>query len=670
MSSSRPSASPAPPALPARARVVVVGGGVIGCSVAYHLAEAGEDVVLLERDRLTSGTTWHAAGLMVTFGSTSETSTRLRRYTRDLYARLEAETGQSTGLRQVGLVELATDADRLQEYRRIAAFDRYCGVDVHEIGPDEVGKLFPPATVDDVLAGFYVPQDGRANPVDVTMALAKGARLHGATILERTPVLGVLTAPGPGGRRRVRGVRTAQGDVEAEVVVNCAGMWARQLGEADGVALPLQAAEHYYLIVDGVDGVTPDLPVLEDPAAYGYYREETGGLMVGLFEPVAAPWRLDGVPEDFSFGTLPPDWDRMTPWLEAAMRRVPGSLTAGVRTFFCGPESFTPDLSPLVGEAPEVAGYFVAAGMNSIGILTGGGIGRVLARWIVDGRPDVDVTGDDRRARAALAGDPGVPAHPHGRGPGHGVRAALPAPLHAHRARGEALGAARPARGRGRVLPRRQWLGGGGLVRRAGARAARASAHLGPARVVRPVGGRAPRRARGRGCVRHVLHGEVPRARRGRGRLARSRQCQPRRRAAGSGDLHPVAERRRRGRGRPHGHEARRRPVPRGRASDTIHRHAQTWLRRALAADCFRAATVTDVTSAFTLLSVQGPRSREVLQSLTTADLADRGVPVPHGPRDRPRVRPRAVPAHHLRRRARVRALRARPSTPSTCTTA
>ena len=244
-----------------------------------------------------------------------------------------------------------------------------------------------------MLAGFYVPQDGRANPVDVTMALAKGARLHGATLLERTPVLGVLTAPAAGGRRVVRGVRTALGDVEAEVVVNCAGMWARQLGEGDGVALPLQAAEHYYLIVDGVDGVTADLPVLEDPAAYGYYREETGGLMVGLFEPVAAPWRLDGIPSDFSFGTLPPDWERMTPWLEAAMRRVPGSLTGGVRTFFCGPESFTPDLAPLLGETPEVAGYFVAAGMNSIGILTGGGIGRVLARWIVDGRPDVDVTG-------------------------------------------------------------------------------------------------------------------------------------------------------------------------------------------------------------------------------------------------------------------------------------
>ena len=446
--------------MPARARIVVVGGGVIGCSVAYHLAEAGEDVLLLERDRLTSGTTWHAAGLMATFGSLSETSTALRRYTRDLYARLEAETGQSTGLRQVGLVELATDADRLEEYRRIAAFNRYCGVDVHEIAPDEVAKLFPPAVVHDVLAGFYVPQDGRANPVDVTMALAKGARLHGATLLERTPVLGVLTAPAAGGRRVVRGVRTALGDVEAEVVVNCAGMWARQLGEGDGVALPLQAAEHYYLIVDGVDGVTADLPVLEDPAAYGYYREETGGLMVGLFEPVAAPWRLDGIPLDFSFGTLPPDWERMTPWLEAAMRRVPGSLTGGVRTFFCGPESFTPDLAPLLGETPEVAGYFVAAGMNSIGILTGGGIGRVLRP--LDRRRSARRRRHrhDRGAGAALAGEPRVPPHPHRRGARNGLRAAPAAPADAHGTRREAFGVARPAGGGGRVVPRRERVEG------------------------------------------------------------------------------------------------------------------------------------------------------------------------------------------------------------------
>src|SRR5689334_14464120 len=239
------------PVVPSRARAVVLGGGVIGCSVAYHLAEAGfGEVLLLERDRLTSGTTWHAAGLMATFGSTSETSTRLRQYTRELYQRLEAETGQSTGLRQVGLVELATDADRLEEYRRVAAFDRYCGVDVHEIGPREVAELFPLARTDDVLAGFYVKDDGRANPVDVTMALAKGARQQGARIVEGVAVTDVLHARGA-----VTGVRTTHGDVRAEVVVNCAGMWARQLGQRSGVSIPLQAAEHYYLIT----GAMPEL---------------------------------------------------------------------------------------------------------------------------------------------------------------------------------------------------------------------------------------------------------------------------------------------------------------------------------------------------------------------------------------------------------------------------
>jgi 4-methylaminobutanoate oxidase (formaldehyde-forming) len=368
--------------------VVVVGGGVIGCSVAYHLAHEGwTDVLLLERDRLTSGTTWHAAGLMVTFGSTSETSTRLRQYTSDLYSRLEAETGQATGLRPVGFIEVATEPDRLEEYRRVSAFNRYCGVDVQEISAAEVAGLFPPARTDDVLAGFYVERDGRANPVDVTMSLAKGARMRGVTVVEGVPVTGVLQRRGV-----VTGVRTDHGDVEAEYVVNCAGMWARQLAAPAGVNVPLQAAEHYYLITEEVPGLTADLPVLEDPASFGYFREETGGLMIGLFEAVCAPWKVDGVPEDFSFGRLPPDWDRMGPYLEAAMRRVPASMDAGIRTFFCGPESFTPDLQPVVGEAPELRNYFVAAGLNSIGILTGGGLGRVLAGWIINGHPDVDVT--------------------------------------------------------------------------------------------------------------------------------------------------------------------------------------------------------------------------------------------------------------------------------------
>jgi 4-methylaminobutanoate oxidase (formaldehyde-forming) len=369
--------------------VVIVGGGVIGCSVAYHLGHMGcQDVVLLERDRLTSGTTWHAAGLIVTYGSLSETSTEMRKYTRDLYSRLEAETELSTGFRPVGFIELAADADRLEEYRRVSAFNRYCGVDVHEISPSQVKELFPLAKTDDILAGFYVKEDGRADPVGVTMALAKGARMKGVKMLEGVPATGFITKRGA-----ITGVKTPYGDIECEFVVNCAGMWARQLGARVGVNIPLQSAEHYYLITEKMAGISGSWPVIEDPASHGYYREEGGGLMIGLFEPKCAPWKVAGVPEDFSFGEITPDWDRMGPYVERAMGRVPVSLETGVRKFFCGPESFTPDLAPIVGEAPELKNFFVAAGLNSIGILTGGGMGRVLAHWILTGRPDVDVTG-------------------------------------------------------------------------------------------------------------------------------------------------------------------------------------------------------------------------------------------------------------------------------------
>ena len=374
--------------LPRHARVVVIGGGIIGCSVAYHLATLGwKDIVLLERDRITSGTTWHAAGLMVTFGSTSETSTEMRKYTRDLYRRLEAETEQNTGFAPVGFIELACDPGRLEEYRRVSAFNRYCGIDVHEISADEVKDLFPLARTDDVLAGFYVKEDGRADPVGVTMALAKGARQKGVKIFENTAATGITKKRGV-----VTGVTTANGVIQADYVVNCAGIWARQLGEGAGVSVPLQAAEHYYLITEKIPGLLKSHPVIEDPGSYGYFREEVGGLMVGLFEPICAPWNVGKIPEDFSFGEITPDWDRMGPYVEKAMSRVPISLETGVRKFFCGPESFTPDLSPVVGESPEVKNYFVAAGLNSIGILTGGGLGRVLAHWIMTGRPDVDVT--------------------------------------------------------------------------------------------------------------------------------------------------------------------------------------------------------------------------------------------------------------------------------------
>ena len=375
--------------LPERARVVIIGGGIIGASVAYHLGLAGwGDVVLVERDRLTSGTTWHAAGLVVTFGSLSETSTEMRKYTRDLYARLEDETGVATGFDAIGFVELAADPDRLEEYRRVAAFNRLLGVDVEEVSPAEIAGMFPLAETGDLLAGFYVAGDGRVNPADATMSLAAGARRRGVRIEERTAVESVLTRDGA-----VAGVRTDRGDIEAEYVVNCAGMWARELAARNGVNAPLQAAEHYYLITEPFEEISRSWPVIEDPSSYGYYREEGGGLLIGLFEPVAAPWMVEGVPDGFSFGEIAPDWDRMAPFVDRAMSRVPISRDIGVRKFFCGPESFTPDLQPIVGEAPEVRNYFVAAGLNSIGIITGGGLGRVLAHWMVEGRPDVDVTG-------------------------------------------------------------------------------------------------------------------------------------------------------------------------------------------------------------------------------------------------------------------------------------
>jgi len=375
--------------LPKEARVVIVGGGIIGTSIAYHLAHMGmKDVVLLERDKLTSGTTWHAAGLMVTFGSTSETSTEMRKYTKKLYSELEAETGLSTGFKPVGFIECASNKDRLEEFRRVSAFNRYCGVDVHEISPSEIKKLFPIAEVSDLEAGFYVKDDGRVNPVDATMAMAKGARMKGAKIIEEVPVLGITKDKGA-----VTGVITPYGNIKAEFVVNCTGMWARQFGEICGVNIPNQATEHYYLITEDIKDLPKDMPVLEDPSSYGYFREEVGGIMVGLFEPVCAPWNIKSIPNNFSFGEINPDWDRMTPFLEKAMSRVPITMQVGLKKFFCGPESFTPDLRPIVGEAPELKNYFVAAGLNSIGILTGGGLGRVMAHWIMNGNPDVDVTG-------------------------------------------------------------------------------------------------------------------------------------------------------------------------------------------------------------------------------------------------------------------------------------
>jgi len=610
---------PGTAAVPERARVVVVGGGVIGTSVAYHLAHLGvPDVVLLERDRLTSGTTWHAAGLMATFGSTSQTSTELRMYTRDLYARLEAETGQATGLKQVGLIELAVEPGRLEEYRRVAAFNRLCGVEVHEISPAEVAALFPLARVDDVLAGFYIPADGRVNPVDVTMALAKGARMRGARILEGVPVTGFSRCRGA-----VTGVRTPAGDIEAEYVVNCAGMWARQLGELAGVSIPLQAAEHYYLLTEPIEGVDGGWPVLEDPANYGYYREEGGGLMLGLFEPACAPWHVGGIPDGFSFGELPPDWDRMAPYLERAMSRIPVTAGVGIKKFFCGPESFTPDLLPIVGEAPELKNYFVAAGLNSIGILTGGGIGRVVAQWIAGGRPDIDVTGinidrlhryqanpEYRATRTVESLGLVYATHYPGR-PMSTARGAKVSPVH-HRLVAQrayfkdvsgwegadwyAPEGARPEPG-ALSWGRPDWFG----YWEAEHHAARAGVILMDMAFMAKfdVRGRDAGRILERVSANHV-NGEP-------GRITYTQWLNQ------AGTLEADLTVTKLG-------EDRFWVV----ASDTAHRHAETWLRRHIG-DAH--AFVSDVTSGYAQLNIQGPRSRELLASLTSADMSNEAFP-------------------------------------------
>ncbi|HSH10520.1 MAG TPA: FAD-dependent oxidoreductase [Ilumatobacter sp.] len=383
--------NPSDASVPDRARVVIIGGGVIGTSVAYHLAKLGwTDVVLLERDQLTSGTTWHAAGLIVSGGMTTETLAWMTKYSTDLYRVLEDETGQSTGFRPVGYLQTASNPERMHKLHREADFMRLMGIEREQVSAREVADLWPQIDPTDVLGGFFTASEGRADPYNVAMSLAAGARARGVRIVQGAPVTGITQQGG-----RVTGVDTAGGHIEAEYVVNCAGMWARQVGAMAGVAVPLQAIEHAYLITEPFDGVSPDLPILEDPDRFAYYREETGGLMVGLFEPVAAPWSTDRIPDDFSFGEIPSDWDRLAPFLEYAMQIMPGLADVGVRKLFTGPESFTPDNGFLMGEAPELDGFFVAAGFNSLGILTGGGAGSIIASWIVDGTPPLDVTGVD-----------------------------------------------------------------------------------------------------------------------------------------------------------------------------------------------------------------------------------------------------------------------------------
>ncbi len=375
--------------LPQHVQAIVIGGGVIGASTAYHLAKLGwKDVLVLERDRLTSGTTWHAAGLIASAGMSSETLSWIFRHSHDLYQRLEAETGISTGFRQCGHLHLASNRARQESQRREINFNRLMGMEKHEVSPAEVKDMFPMLEAEGLLSAIWSPKDGRANPVDVTMSLAAGARKMGVRFVEGCPVTDIVVERG-----RARAVDTPYGRVTADAVVLATGMWSRQLGAKIGVPVPLQAMEHYYLLTEPLDGVHPMLPVVEDPESYAYVREEGGGLLFGLFEPDGAPWMPKGVPNDASFSTLAPDWDRMTPHLEHAFRRFPVMEQAGIKSFFCGPESFTPDGGFLVGESPEVAGLYLATGLNSLGVLSGGGVGALIAEEIVEGVASQDMTG-------------------------------------------------------------------------------------------------------------------------------------------------------------------------------------------------------------------------------------------------------------------------------------
>ena len=387
--------------LPSRARIVIIGGGVIGASVAYHLTLAGEtDVLLIEQGELSCGTTWHAAGLVGQLRAT-ESSTRLVQYSTDLYSRLEEETGLSAGFKRCGGVTVARTEDRMTQLRRTAATAEAFDLECEILTAAEAGERWPLMSTDDLVGAIWLPGDGKANPTDLTMALAKGARQRGARVVEHVRVFDVLTEDDA-----VVGVYTSHGDVEAEIVVNCAGQWANDLAARIDVTVPLHSAEHFYVVTDQIDGIHPDLPILRDPDGYTYFKEEVGGLVVGGFEPEAKPWVApDQIPEPFEFQLLDEDWEHFSVLMDSALERLPVLRETGIRKFYNGPESFTPDNQFILGEAPDVRGFFVGAGFNSVGIATAGGAGRALAEWIVDGEPSLDLLAVDIRRFAPFHGD-------------------------------------------------------------------------------------------------------------------------------------------------------------------------------------------------------------------------------------------------------------------------
>lgn len=391
--------------VPAQAQAVVIGGGVAGCSVAYHLAREGwTDVVLLERKQIACGTTWHAAGLIGQLRATRN-MTRLAKYSADLITRLETETGVATGFRQCGSITLALTEERKEEIYRSASMARAFGVAVEEISPAEARSRYPHLNIDDVTGAVWLPLDGQADPTNIAQALAKGARQFGARVIENVKVEKVNQDGG-----RVTGVEwrsddgESHGTIATPVVVNCAGMWAHALGRANGVNVPLHACEHFYIVTEGIDGLG-QLPVLRVPDECAYYKEDAGKILLGAFEPEAKPWGMDGIPEGFCFDQLPEDIDHFEPILDRAISRVPMLAEAGVSTFFNGPESFTPDDAYHLGEAPELENYFVCAGFNSIGIQSSGGAGMALAHWIMEGYPPFDLSDVDIRRMQPFMGN-------------------------------------------------------------------------------------------------------------------------------------------------------------------------------------------------------------------------------------------------------------------------
>ncbi|MEX3814894.1 FAD-dependent oxidoreductase [Paraburkholderia sp. BR13439] len=395
--------------IPSHARVVIIGGGIVGCSVAWHLTKLGwTDVLLLEQGQLSCGTTWHAAGLVGQLRA-QESMTKLIRYSTKLYAELEAETGLATGWKQCGSLSVARTAERMTQLKRTAAVARAYGVACEVIGPREAGELWPVMRTDDLLGAVWLPGDGKANPTDLTQSLARGARMRGAHIVENVRITAVRTRPARQGReacgvtwRRKGG---AEGTLHADIVVNCAGQWAKAVGRMCGVTVPLHSAEHYYIVTEPIPGVHRDLPVMRDPDGYIYFKEEVGGLVMGGFEPNAKPWGMAGIPENFEFQLLPDDWDQFEILMQNALVRVPALETAQVRQFYNGPESFTPDNNFILGEAPELRRFFVAAGFNSMGIASAGGAGMALAEWIVAGEPTMDLWPVDIRRFARFNGN-------------------------------------------------------------------------------------------------------------------------------------------------------------------------------------------------------------------------------------------------------------------------